>query len=326
MENRDIYKIVNAIVQTTEASHFQDFCDRFLLKKFPEDYIPVRAGGPLGDMKNDGYCCMKRKFFQAHASRGEKISNIKNKIEKDFNGCLAIQRDVQEFIYLTNDTQVGEVAKFIDELQALHADIKIYTWGPKKIAEFIGELGIDAAEFILDVKLREIQYLEQAGVEEKDRGIIDEIFNFIYTKLDKKERTERINYSIGKLKKISLKIEINFDESKRERVKDILTNHWVRKKIVEGFIEKQIEIEENRVLALKDKIQEDYCRIRKCDATTEPIKDFSIFESMALEILDESKKTNPDYLGNAKAIILYFFEFCDIGEKTDKEKKQKKQF
>jgi len=55
---------------------------------YPNDYTAVRAGGKYGDMKNDGYCYISRKFFQAHASRGESISKIETKIINDLTGVL----------------------------------------------------------------------------------------------------------------------------------------------------------------------------------------------------------------------------------------------
>ena len=55
-------------------------------------------------MKNDGYCYVSRKFFQAHATRGESAKTTKNKIEEDLVGCLKKWDDVKEFVYITNDT------------------------------------------------------------------------------------------------------------------------------------------------------------------------------------------------------------------------------
>ena len=73
-------KIVDDYIKAIEYYNFQDFCDRLLLTLYPDDYTPVRAGGRNGDMKNDGYCYVSRKFFQAHATRGESAKKTKAKI------------------------------------------------------------------------------------------------------------------------------------------------------------------------------------------------------------------------------------------------------
>ncbi len=153
MDKNDIYKIVSDYIKAIEATHFQEFCDRLLLKIHPNDYTSVRAGGSNGDMKNDGYCYVSRKFFQAHASRGETASKIKDKIKTDLEGCLEKQSDVQEFIYLTNDTLIGEIEKFIDDLRRGHPEIQIATWGPLRLAERICQFDLKDIEFIIDRKL-----------------------------------------------------------------------------------------------------------------------------------------------------------------------------
>jgi len=45
-----------------------------------------------------------------------------------------------------------------------------------------------------------------------------------------------------------------------------------------------------------------------------------VIEQLSQQYITDSKRQNdPVYQANAKAIVLYFFEFCTIGQKTDKE-------
>ena len=136
-------EVVENKIATIEGNSFQDLCDRLLLKLYPDDYTPVRAGGPKGDLKNDGYCPKARIFFAAHATRGEIISSTKKKIKTDFEGCLKNHPKIKTWVYLTNDTLVGEVEAYIDGLRSEHGNINIETWGYKKIAEKI--LALDDA-------------------------------------------------------------------------------------------------------------------------------------------------------------------------------------
>lgn len=145
-------RIIEDYIKAIEYTHFQDFCDRLLLKLHPNDYTPVRAGGRNGDMKNDGYCFISRTFFQAHATRGESSNKTKEKIENDLNGCIN-KWSVKKFIYITNDTLIGEIENFVDELRIKHPTIKIATWSPKIIIENIKNLPIEDIEYIVERKL-----------------------------------------------------------------------------------------------------------------------------------------------------------------------------
>jgi len=146
-------RIIEDYIKAIEYTHFQDFCDRFLLKIYPNEYVPVRAGGRNGDMKNDGYCFINRIFFQAHATRGESAKTTKGKIEEDLKGCLQKWNDVKEFIYITNDTPIGEVENFVDNLRNQHQQLIIQIWSPKIIIEKLKDLDDKDLEYIIERKL-----------------------------------------------------------------------------------------------------------------------------------------------------------------------------
>ncbi len=143
-------RIVEDYIKAIEHTHFQDFCDRLLIKLYPDDYTPVRAGGRNGDMKNDGYCFVSRIFFQAHATRGESAKTTKDKIKKDLEGCLDNWDNVKEFIYITNDTLIGEIENFVDNLRKDYLKITITTWTPKKIIDKIKDLSQKDIEYIIE--------------------------------------------------------------------------------------------------------------------------------------------------------------------------------
>jgi len=322
MDRNSIANIVTDRVRAIEAGEFQAFCNRLLLKMYPDDFTPVRAGGNCGDMKNDGYCYISRKFFQAHASRGEQISKIKSKIENDLNGCLKKQRDVKEFIYITNDTQVGEVENFIDGLRQQFPHIKIETWGPDKIASLIMDFPPAAISYIIDLDITGDQnnYFLLVENEKINLGIIGEIFDYIFKKIkptsfqEKKESVEK-----AKLSKLNEKIKINFDGAQQKMVRELFNKNWLRKDLIEQFVQPQMEIDETRISALIDLIQHEYVTISGVQDFEAPINDFTVFEKIGRTFLPPENQKNPDYIANAKAIVLYFFEFCEIGKKTTVE-------
>lgn len=145
-------KLVEGQLLRLEGNAFQDCMDRLGLELYPSDYQPVRAAGPNGDTKNDGYCPRARVFFASHATRGERIDKTKAKIRDDLAGCLLQHRDVKVWRFLTNDTLPGEVDQYIDnELRPLHPGLEIEVWGIKTLADEICKLDRARVDKVIDI-------------------------------------------------------------------------------------------------------------------------------------------------------------------------------
>ncbi|MCE5227414.1 MAG: hypothetical protein LLG05_16345 [Porphyromonadaceae bacterium] len=153
MEKATLRRIIEDRLTSTSGEDFQNLCDRVLLKLYPNDYTPIRPGGPKGDTKNDGYCPKARIYFAAHATRGEKIAATKKKIESDLTGCLKKHKHIKKWVYLTNDTLLGEVDQFVDELRHKHSELVIETWDKKIIAESILRFNEGEIAQMLDLDL-----------------------------------------------------------------------------------------------------------------------------------------------------------------------------
>lgn len=153
MDRSELRSIVENRISTLEKDAFQDFCDRLLIELYPNDFTPVRAAGNKGDMGCDGYCPSARIFFAAHATRGDRLSDTKKKIEGDLEKCLAKQTDVKSWVFLTNETLVGEVEAFADGLRLKYPHITIETWGHKKIARKILPLEPNKIELIIQMSV-----------------------------------------------------------------------------------------------------------------------------------------------------------------------------
>ncbi|MGW0118450.1 hypothetical protein [Streptomyces sp. NPDC003327] len=152
MDQNSLRKLVEGQLLRLEGNTFQDCMDRLGLELYPGDYQPVRAAGPKGDTKNDGYCPKARVFFAAHATRGERIDKTKAKIRGDLEGCLKEHRDVRVWRFLTNDTMPGEVDQFIDnELRPLYPSVAIEVWGLKTLAAEVSKLKREQVDRIIDV-------------------------------------------------------------------------------------------------------------------------------------------------------------------------------
>ncbi|MDI5969919.1 hypothetical protein POF50_011320 [Streptomyces sp. SL13] len=152
VDQNSLRKIVEGQLLRMEGNAFQDCMDRLGLELYPGDYQPVRAAGPKGDTKNDGYCPKARIFFAAHATRGERIERTKAKIRGDLEGCFREHRDVKVWRFLTNDTLPGEIDQFIDnELRPRHPGVTIEVWGLKRLADVISKLSRVQVDRIIDV-------------------------------------------------------------------------------------------------------------------------------------------------------------------------------
>jgi hypothetical protein len=146
VDGNSMRKLVEGRLVLLEGNGFQDCMDRLGLVLYPGDYQPVRAAGPKGDTKNDGYCPTARVFFAAHATRGERIDKTKAKIRSDLEG------DVRVWRFLTNDTLPGEVDQFIDnELRPMYRGVTIEVWGLKTLADEICKLRREQVDRIIDV-------------------------------------------------------------------------------------------------------------------------------------------------------------------------------
>ncbi|MFD3709298.1 hypothetical protein [Streptomyces sp. NPDC058677] len=121
VDQKSLRKLVEGQLLRLEGNAFQDCMDRLGLELYPGDYQPVRAAGPKGDTKNDGYCPKARVFFAAHATRCARIDKTKAKIRGDLEGCLQEHRDARVWRFLTNDTVPGEIDQFINGELAITA-------------------------------------------------------------------------------------------------------------------------------------------------------------------------------------------------------------
>jgi len=316
--NKNKYrKIIEDRIFRTFKDEFQTFCDKFCLKLYPNDYQPVRSGGPKGDDTNDGYCPKKRIFFAAHATRGEKISKTKAKIAKDLKNCVEKHRDVKKWIFLNNnDKSVGEIETYIDnELRPKYKNIELNNWGAIKITDtLLKKFTEEEINEIMDFNF-------DPDRETKDFGIAEEIINRIIKmplkKIDTKDIKNELNQTDFKQK-----IKLNFSPDYHERIESFILHTWAQHRAVEKLLEKDSAINPIKIDALKEHIQSDYVSLKKSSSPDVPIDNFQILMELAENYLPKNKKASSEYLAVAKAVVFYFFEICVIGKKTKKEKTQ----
>ena len=154
MHQAPLETIIFNQIKSYRGNEFQDFGDRLLSKLYPDEYIAVRAGGNLGDLKNDGYCHINRIFFHFYGNTQHNIHTLKAKITADIEGCLAKQQQVSKIVYVTNDSNLGVIEAHIDALRFKH-QITIDTWGPNRLVEIMRTLSLQDIGSVLKIGLQE---------------------------------------------------------------------------------------------------------------------------------------------------------------------------
>lgn len=153
-----------------------------------------------------------------------------------------------------------------------------------------------------------------------DLGIIGEIFEFLFDKLPK----TKSNYSNESdvFTRLKVKVPLNFPKEQQNRLSEMIKNTTEKRLLVQKYLQEYDD--EIKISDLKEWIQSKYCEIRGITNHEEPINNVLFLEKLANTILPSKRVYNNYYQGNAKAIVLYFFEFCFIGTKTQEEANQQK--
>jgi len=149
-----------------------------------------------------------------------------------------------------------------------------------------------------------------------EHNVIEEIFSSVNS--TKKDMLKIPPFENAYLK-LKNKIEVNFKYGFYNDVKLLFRANWSNKVIVEEFIKLNFHRYESQLYAILGLVQNHFIGVKE---NFKGISDFPInnpmyFESLAQTILPSEKKVEPRYLAAAKAIILFFFEYCDFGRKTN---------
>lgn len=157
--------------------------------------------------------------------------------------------------------------------------------------------------------------------EKKDFGIIEEIFKFLFSKDITEQDFDELSKGNG-LKKITL----NFSGDSLKTVNEMALRTTQKRNLVGKFVNDQREIDESKIDALILKFQKDFRNLKNTENNYKQIEEVKIIEQMADGCIDKPKKDNPDYLMNALAIVLYFFEMCDFGKSEELKATQEEIF
>lgn len=153
-----------------------------------------------------------------------------------------------------------------------------------------------------------VLYCDFSKSDQKDFGIIDEIFKNVIKDLQSSDRqTNREHVDLLN------KIEINFkSDEDRVRVKNYFK--YALTKI--SLIEKRIQEENTEIQNdLNGHVFQRYNALKD-----QGLSNIDILEQLFSQFIIPEKNDNPEYCSLTRAFILFFFDDCTIFEKTDAEK------
>lgn len=161
-------------------------------------------------------------------------------------------------------------------------------------------------------------YDYQGKSPEIQHNILEELFSFV--------NIDQIDLSIitsleKKLFHLNPKIKENFVSRNFKNVFETYNALWIEKEYVDYFIRENYHRYDRQLKAILDKIRNTFknLKLNKKNSVEFPVNDPYVFEQLADLFVPADKKSDPRYFSTAKALVLYFFEYCDFGKKSKED-------
>jgi hypothetical protein len=180
--------------------------------------------------------------------------------------------------------------------------------------------GLQGGRDAIDNSINDNRVINKFYGSENEKDDIDyDIITAIFKFLVEPSREVKYDPDKNKLTRLKKKIGINFNDESVSDVEGLFTKLWHNKELVEKYVENEADPDEIDGLVLK--LQERFRKLRGSDTHQSEVREVNILTEMASQCVPERKKKDSRYVLNSLAIILYFFEKCDFGQKTVDEKK-----
>lgn len=316
MNTSEIEQAIRDRIKGLDGKTFQQlFWDIMILR-----YADLQTPRMQQDKGSDGYSLGNKIFFACYAPESLKYDNseTKKKIIADYESFRKNWKErypFEKWVFVTKENLMGVPHQCIVDLSANGDGLKKENWGVEQLVK--ETLCLSPHNIVRIYKLPD-SYLVTAINEESDFGILGEVFEFVFSQKVSPADAGSIKKA-GNYTELTEKLSLNFSAEELKTAREMILNNWQRKTLVEKYLQGEEERSPVRVRALVDQIQSDFRRIKGVDYHGVPIESVRIIEDLAREYLPTSKQSNPDYTAASRAIILYFFELCFLGKKTEKE-------
>jgi hypothetical protein len=316
MSNKALETIIREKIKVADGKQFQQlFWDIMILR-----YSDLQTPRMQHDLGNDGYSIKEKTFFACNAPESVKYDNANtvDKIDKDYKSFCDNWKSKNAFdkwFFVTKDNLMGQPHQALVDLNGNGDGVQKGNWGIEQIVR--EALCLEKADISRIFQL-DGTYFQEAINEEKDFGIISEVFEFIFASKIPQANNDAISQADGYVN-LSEKLTLNFTEKELESAREMVVRNWERKALVERYLMDENERNPGRIDALVDMMQSDFREIKDVQNHNTPVDSVRVIEVLAKRYLDGSKQSNPDYVACSRSIVLYLFELCFLGKKTDRE-------
>lgn len=296
-------KIIEEYISNLSDKDFTSFCDRLLHSLFPQ---AIQSCSIL----DNGYNIINNNIFIVVANEFSDLASVDSLLPDD------LQEIAPASITFLSKDLFGLTAEQKKQIRETAGKIRIDTWGIETLKLKLSSFDESVQYSIIDNDSIFTQFLtsESDIVEEMD--IIHNIFNYI--KDNAKPITSVPNIKSKKHNGIVKKIKLNFTTF-QSRVSDMYQLTYYHKSIVEKYFLDTTVHDKSEVIILREFFRSKYCEISNYPKSTYPVNEYKFMELLADACLDEKFKQNKKFSLWAKAVVMYFFEYCDFGARNKKE-------
>lgn len=289
--NEPLKNVFEVQIKSLRGFGFQDFVNELFLMKLGEgDFIPPRK---VKDKGCDGIIISERRVLACYAPQKYDYKVFRDKINSDFESYRENwEAEYPNWMFITNQDVSPDQVKEVDALKKRAA-----IFGVKNIISVIE--GLDS------YKRRKLGKYLRIDQDYFTQDYLREILEDLLKETDISEQS--VHYS--KAPYMPDKIELNYEREDIEgafQEYDILVDHFPRiLEIIQGYEDKEID-------KIKLKIITDFNK--KPGAFKERL------EQQTEQYLEKYSPKDDNYLFFIRAILIYHFEQCLIGSKTEAEK------
>ncbi len=151
---------------------------------------------------------------------------------------------------------------------------------------------------------------------ERTLNIIEEIFDYVFSSQVEIKYATSIKEG---LEKLLPKISINFAANDRDSIQVSYSDNWYTKTLVDQYIRNKISLKPLQIFAMLSKVHNEYRKLNPERDIHYPVNYFSNVITISKSLIPLTKHKIPEYHACCLSIVLYFFEMCDIGDRTKNE-------
>lgn len=246
-------------------------------------------------------------------SKSETIESFSKEIREDIKYFSGAGSYTEAVYFNINDKFISPLVKrkIKSSLKKSKLNFSILTY-----SEIINYLHISGGyrnlQFIVNSDLK-LLYSNAQPDYKKYNTIIDEIFDYVFNK--EKRKTVKPGTVKMNVDRLNAKIAVNFGIPEREKVKSYYLNVWGTKEIVEQYISKNFDARNKELFALRSVVQKKFSSVNWHKKVQTPVNYIGTMMDVAESLIPPGKNHIAEYHALSEAIVLYFFEYCDFGER-----------